>query len=150
MATTPSASAPIAAPLKRWRATPAAGVRSRRRAQEAAGNSRHRQRHGGQHPGVGQTGKLPLHQELLQKYRPSMLELLKIQGLGPKTIALIWSAFQVSDLAGVEKLAHEGKLRDAAAHERKERAEDPQGHRGLSPHLGPLSDRRRPTAPPRN
>ena len=58
------------------------------------------------------TGKLKGHQELLQKYRPSMLELLKIQGLGPKTIALIWSAFQVSDVAGVEKLAREGKLRE--------------------------------------
>ncbi len=57
-------------------------------------------------------GKLGLHQELLQKYRPSMLELLKIQGLGPKTIALLWSAFQVSDLEGVEKLAREGKLRE--------------------------------------
>ena len=57
-------------------------------------------------------GKLSVHQELLQKYRPSMLELLKIQGLGPKTIALLWSAFQVSDLAGVEKLAREGKLRE--------------------------------------
>ncbi len=33
-------------------------------------------------------GKLALHAELLKKYRPSMLELLKIQGLGPKTIAL--------------------------------------------------------------
>ena len=41
-----------------------------------------------------------------------MLELLKIQGLGPKTIALLWSAFQVSDVAGVEKLAREGKLRE--------------------------------------
>ena len=72
-------------------------------------------------PGVGKTmcahiqeiyreGKLAYHQQLLQKYRPSMLELLKIQGLGPKTIALIWSAFQVSDLEGVEKLAREGKL----------------------------------------
>ena len=57
-------------------------------------------------------GKLAQHQELLQKYRPSMLELLKIQGLGPKTIALLWSAFQVSDVAGVEKLAREGKLRE--------------------------------------
>jgi len=57
-------------------------------------------------------GKLSQHQELLQKYRPSMLELLKIQGLGPKTIALLWSAFQVSDIAGVEKLAREGKLRE--------------------------------------
>ena len=57
------------------------------------------------------SGKLGPHQELLVKYRPSMLELLKIQGLGPKTIALLWSAFQVSDLASVEKLAREGKLR---------------------------------------
>ena len=56
--------------------------------------------------------KLGIHQELLQKYRPTMLELLKIQGLGPKTIALLWSAFQVSDLEGVEKLAREGKLRE--------------------------------------
>jgi DNA polymerase (family 10) len=57
-------------------------------------------------------GKLGQHQELLTKYRPSMLELLKIQGLGPKTIALLWSAFQVADVAGVEKLAREGKLRE--------------------------------------
>jgi DNA polymerase (family 10) len=53
-----------------------------------------------------------LHAELLEKYRPSMLELLKIQGLGPKTIALIWDAFQVCDIDGVEKLAREGKIRE--------------------------------------
>ncbi len=57
-------------------------------------------------------GKLSLHAELLTKYRPSMLDLLKIQGLGPKTIALIWSAYQVSDLEGVAKLAKEGKIRE--------------------------------------
>ncbi|MBS1853015.1 MAG: DNA polymerase/3'-5' exonuclease PolX [Acidobacteria bacterium] len=57
-------------------------------------------------------GRLTLHAELLKKYRPSMLELLKIQGLGPKTIALIWSAYQVSDVEGVEKLAREGKIRE--------------------------------------
>jgi len=57
-------------------------------------------------------GQLSLHAELLKKYRPSMLDLLKIQGLGPKTIALIWSAYQVSDLEGVEKLAREGKIRE--------------------------------------
>jgi DNA polymerase (family X) len=56
-------------------------------------------------------GRLALHAELLKKYRPSMLQLLKVQGLGPKTIALIWSAYQVCDLEGVEKLAREGKLR---------------------------------------
>src|SRR5947208_2016750 len=57
-------------------------------------------------------GKLSLHGELLKKYRPSMLNLLKIQGLGPKTIALIWSAYQVSDVEGGEKLAREGKIRE--------------------------------------
>src|SRR5277367_5849488 len=57
-------------------------------------------------------GRLGIHSEMLKKYRPSMLELLKIQGLGPKTIALIWSAYQISDLEGVEKLAREGKIRE--------------------------------------
>jgi DNA polymerase (family 10) len=56
-------------------------------------------------------GHLGMQAELLKKYHPSMLQLLKIQGLGPKTIALIWSAYQVCDLDGVEKLAREGKIR---------------------------------------
>src|ERR1700756_4030944 len=58
------------------------------------------------------TGTLALQKELLEKYHPSMLQLLKIQGLGPKTIALIWSAYKVSDVDGVDKLAREGKIRE--------------------------------------
>ena len=58
------------------------------------------------------TGALTIQAELLKKYHPSMLQLLKIQGLGPKTIALIWSAYQVCDVDGVEKLAREGKIRE--------------------------------------
>ena len=57
-------------------------------------------------------GRLKVHAELIAKYHPSMLQLLKIQGLGPKTIALIWSAYQVSDVDGVEKLARAGKIRE--------------------------------------
>ena len=74
-------------------------------------------------PGIGKSmashiqelfreGKLRMHTELLEKYHPSMLDLLKIQGLGPKTVALIWDTFQICDPAGVEKLAREGKLRE--------------------------------------
>jgi DNA polymerase (family 10) len=59
-----------------------------------------------------QDGKLSVQTELLEKYHPSMLQLLKIQGLGPKTIALIWSSYKVSDVDGVEKLAREGKIRE--------------------------------------
>ena len=55
-------------------------------------------------------GRLSVHADLLKKYRPTMLDLLKVQGLGPKTIALIWSAYQVCDVEGVEKLAREGKI----------------------------------------
>jgi len=57
-------------------------------------------------------GRLTVQAELLKKYHSSMLQLLKIQGLGPKTIALIWSAYQVCDVDGVEKLAREGKIRE--------------------------------------
>jgi DNA polymerase (family 10) len=57
-------------------------------------------------------GTLSVQADLLKKYHPSMLQLLKIQGLGPKTIALIWSAYQVCDVDGVEKLAREGKIRE--------------------------------------
>jgi DNA polymerase (family X) len=57
-------------------------------------------------------GRLSVQAELLKKYHPSMLQLLKIQGLGPKTIALIWSAHKVCDVDGVEKLAREGKIRE--------------------------------------
>jgi DNA polymerase (family 10) len=56
-------------------------------------------------------GRLAIQAELLKKYHPSMLELLKVQGLGPKTIALIWSSYQVCDIEGVARLAREGKIR---------------------------------------
>jgi DNA polymerase (family X) len=57
-------------------------------------------------------GRLSVQAQLLEKYHPSMLQLLKIQGLGPKTIALIWSTHKVCDVEGVEKLAREGKIRE--------------------------------------
>jgi len=57
-------------------------------------------------------GRLKVQADLLEKYHPSMLQLLKIQGLGPKTIALIWSAHKICDVDGVEKLAREGKIRE--------------------------------------
>ena len=61
---------------------------------------------------IFRTGRLGLHSDLLKKYGPSILELLKIQGLGPKTIALLWSAHRIHDVEGVEKLARAGKLRE--------------------------------------
>src|SRR6202035_2247307 len=53
-------------------------------------------------------GRLSIQTQLLDKYHPSMLQLLKIQGLGPKTIALIWSAYKICDVEGVEKFGRVG------------------------------------------
>ncbi len=48
------------------------------------------------------TGTLPLREELLQRYRPSMLELMRLPGMGPKTVALLWTAIQVSSVEELE------------------------------------------------
>jgi DNA polymerase (family 10) len=57
------------------------------------------------------TGDLDVRQQLLQKFPPGALEMLRIQGLGPKGIALIWSAYRAANLDELEQLCREGKLR---------------------------------------
>ena len=56
------------------------------------------------------TGSMPLRDELLAKYKPTMLELLRLPGMGPKTVALIWSALAVGDIDALEKAAKAGHL----------------------------------------
>jgi DNA polymerase (family 10) len=74
-------------------------------------------------PGVGdgmsehireilKTGDYALRQKLLKKYPATILDLLRLQSLGPKKVALLWKMFKVATVEGVEKLAREGKLRD--------------------------------------
>jgi DNA polymerase (family 10) len=58
------------------------------------------------------TGSMPLRDELLAKYRPTMLELLRLPGMGPKTVALLWSALQIGDIDQLEAAAKAGKLND--------------------------------------
>lgn len=57
-------------------------------------------------------GSFERRDKLLEKYPPTALELLKIQGLGPKSIALIFEHYRVSTIDGLERLAREQKLRD--------------------------------------
>jgi DNA polymerase (family 10) len=56
------------------------------------------------------TGSMPLREELLAKYKPTMLELLRLPGMGPKTVALIWSALAVGDIDALEEAAKAGHL----------------------------------------
>ena len=48
---------------------------------------------------------------LLEKFPPTALEFLKIQGLGPKGIALIFEHYRISTIDELERLCQEEKLR---------------------------------------
>ncbi len=56
------------------------------------------------------TGSIPLRDELLTRYRPSMLELLRLPGMGPKTVAMLYSALNVSNIDQLEEAAKRGDL----------------------------------------
>jgi DNA polymerase (family 10) len=57
-------------------------------------------------------GSFDKRDELLQKFPSGALEFLKIQGLGPKSIAVIWEHFRIGTIDELEKLCREQKLRD--------------------------------------
>lgn len=57
-------------------------------------------------------GSFEKRDQMLAKYPPSALELLKIQGLGPKSIALLFEHFRVSTIDDLERICKEQKLRD--------------------------------------
>ena len=121
---------------------PEPGVRPARRAQEAAGDSRHRQGHGGQHQGAvprrqargasGAAGEVPAldagaAEDPGARPEDHRADLERVPGERPRR----------RGEAGAR-----GQAARAAAPEREERAEDPEGHRELPPHLRPLSARR--------
>ncbi len=57
-------------------------------------------------------GSFGRRESLLAKYPPTALELLKIQGLGPKTIARLWEHYRVSTVDDLERICLEHKLRE--------------------------------------
>ncbi len=58
------------------------------------------------------TGDYNLRKKLLKKYPHTLLDLLTLQSLGPKKVALLWRTFKAATVDDVEKLAREEKLRD--------------------------------------
>jgi|HubBroStandDraft_5_1064220.scaffolds.fasta_scaffold18902_2 DNA polymerase (family 10) len=60
------------------------------------------------------TGDYELRARLLKKFPITLLELMNLQSLGPKKVALLWKTFKCATVADLEKLAREGKLRDIA------------------------------------
>lgn len=61
---------------------------------------------------IAQRGSFERRDEMLGKYPASVLELLKIQGLGPKSIALLYEHHAVKSVDDLEKICREQKLRE--------------------------------------
>jgi len=60
---------------------------------------------------IVERGSCDRRDRLLEKFPPTALEFLKIQGLGPKGIALIFEHYRVSTIDELERLCREQKLR---------------------------------------
>jgi len=61
---------------------------------------------------ICQRGSFDRRDQMLAKYPASALELLKIQGLGPKSIALLYEHHNVRTVDDLERICREQKLRD--------------------------------------
>ena len=59
---------------------------------------------------IEKSGTLPLREELLTKYKPGMLDLLKLPGMGPKSVLLFWEALQIASISDLEAAIAAGKL----------------------------------------
>jgi DNA polymerase (family 10) len=61
---------------------------------------------------IEQRGSFERRDEMLGKYPATALELLKIQGLGPKSIRLLYETYRVETVDDLERVCREQKLRE--------------------------------------
>jgi DNA polymerase (family 10) len=60
---------------------------------------------------IVETGDAAFHQELLAEFPPTILDLLRLQGVGPKTVATLYKELGVQTLDDLERAATDGRIR---------------------------------------
>jgi DNA polymerase (family 10) len=58
-----------------------------------------------------ETGTCAFYQDLLQEFPPTILDLLRLQGVGPKTVALLYSSLHIRSVDELVEAAKAGRLR---------------------------------------
>ena len=77
---------------------------------------------------IVETGSCAYHRELLSEFPASLLELVQLQGLGPKTVALLYKELDIHTLDALEVAAQNGRLRDLKGLGAKKEQLVPPGH----------------------
>jgi DNA polymerase (family 10) len=57
------------------------------------------------------TGRIAFHEELRGKFPPGVLDLLRVRGLGPKRVKLLWQELGITDIETLRKAAETHRLR---------------------------------------
>jgi DNA polymerase (family 10) len=60
---------------------------------------------------IADTGGAEFHRELVAEFPPSVLDLLHLQGVGPKTVATLYRELDVRTLDDLERAAADGRIR---------------------------------------
>ena len=60
---------------------------------------------------IATTGDCSVRRELLKEYPASLLEVLRLQGVGPKTVALLYRELHITSLDDLAQAAHAGRIR---------------------------------------
>jgi DNA polymerase (family 10) len=60
---------------------------------------------------LARTGRLEYHQRLLAEFPPSLIELLEIPGVGPRTVRQVYEALGIESLEDLRQAAEAGRLR---------------------------------------
>jgi DNA polymerase (family 10) len=60
---------------------------------------------------ISETGDTALHRDLVAEFAPTILDLLHLQGLGPKTVATLYRELAVRTLDDLERAARDGRVR---------------------------------------
>lgn len=61
---------------------------------------------------ICETGTCAIYQELVAQFPATLLDLLRLQGVGPKTVALLYAELRIASLEDLESALKAGKLRE--------------------------------------
>jgi DNA polymerase (family 10) len=83
-----------------------------------------------------ETGKLEFYDKLAQEIPPGLVEVMRINGVGPKKARLFWQQLDITGLAQLEAAARAGKLRDLPGMGEKSEQKIVQGIEALARQTG--------------